>query len=228
MAWFDGIFRCSPLGVDDCVVWWDAISAVGTIASVVATVILGFFTYRLGRAANEASALAASIANAEAVRQSARDRKEQVLVLVEINGEIWENQRLLAILHSDLSDHTSVDRFVKDSDFRSKVIAQFAQVSFPLTRGVMERLHYLDDPVGPTLTRCIGMLRALNEKYRRGVEGEPREDLAAHCVVLRFTAGEMVKDLEVVRAACELAINSSGIDSERIAGVNSSHGGCPE
>ena len=49
MAWLDGVFRCSPLGVDDCVVWWDAIAAVGTWAAALATFLAVLLPYTLER-----------------------------------------------------------------------------------------------------------------------------------------------------------------------------------
>lgn len=49
MAWFDGIFRCSQLGVDDCVVWWDAIAAVGAWAAAFATFFAVLLPYTLER-----------------------------------------------------------------------------------------------------------------------------------------------------------------------------------
>ncbi len=42
MKWFDGVFRCSPLGVDDCVVWWDAIAAYASVSAAIGTWVVGF------------------------------------------------------------------------------------------------------------------------------------------------------------------------------------------
>lgn len=37
MSKWDGVFRCDELGVDDCVVWWDAVAAVGAWAAATVT-----------------------------------------------------------------------------------------------------------------------------------------------------------------------------------------------
>ena len=40
MSWVEGISTCSQLGVDGCVVWWDAWAAIGTISAVVTALAL--------------------------------------------------------------------------------------------------------------------------------------------------------------------------------------------
>lgn len=34
MSWLNGFSTCSKLGVDDCVIWWDAWAAIGTVLAV--------------------------------------------------------------------------------------------------------------------------------------------------------------------------------------------------
>lgn len=40
MSWVEGFSTCSQLGVDGCVVWWDAWAAIGTISAVVTALTL--------------------------------------------------------------------------------------------------------------------------------------------------------------------------------------------
>ncbi|MBN5049464.1 hypothetical protein JY456_03805 [Stenotrophomonas maltophilia] len=49
MAWLDGVFRCSPLGIDDCVVWWDAVGALGTWIAAAVTFLAVLLPYRASR-----------------------------------------------------------------------------------------------------------------------------------------------------------------------------------
>ncbi|WP_414554789.1 hypothetical protein [Stenotrophomonas forensis] len=46
MSMLDGVFRCSPLGVDDCVVWWDAIAASASVITGLVAVIALIVAYR--------------------------------------------------------------------------------------------------------------------------------------------------------------------------------------
>lgn len=45
MIWLRGIFRCDRLGSGDCVVWWDAVAAVGTWAAAIATFLAVLLPY---------------------------------------------------------------------------------------------------------------------------------------------------------------------------------------
>lgn len=49
MSALDGVFRCKQLGIDDCVVWWDAIGAVGTWAAAIATFLAVLLPYYASR-----------------------------------------------------------------------------------------------------------------------------------------------------------------------------------
>lgn len=46
LKWLDGIFRCSPLGENDCVVWWDAIAALASVFTGLVAVIALVVAYR--------------------------------------------------------------------------------------------------------------------------------------------------------------------------------------
>lgn len=42
MSSWDGVFRCEKLGVDSCVVWWDAVAAWAGVSAAIGTWVVGF------------------------------------------------------------------------------------------------------------------------------------------------------------------------------------------
>jgi hypothetical protein len=219
MSGWGGVFRCEKLGVADCVVWWDAIAAVGAIGAVVATVVLGVFTYRLGVAANNASDAAVKLAADEEKRQKTREGREKTLVLVQINGEVTDNQKEFADIHKLLDGSLADKLFLTDSVFRHAVLDRLKKVDFPITNQLVDRLHYLDDPIGPALVRCVAMLRSLNRKGAEVRNGRDRTKTRDHYQVLCIATQVMSEDLKSVCLACRDAIIDSGVDASRTSRI---------
>ncbi|MDQ4681406.1 hypothetical protein [Stenotrophomonas maltophilia group sp. RNC7] len=222
---WSGMSPCMTPGLGDCVVWWDAFAAVGAIGAVIATVVLGVFTYRLGVAANNASDAALKLAADEEKRQKTREGREKTLVLVQINGEVTDNQKELADIHRRLDGPLADELFVTDDIFRQAMLDRLTKVEFPITNQLVDRLHYLDDPIGPALVRCVAMLRSLNRKGAAVRDGRDRTNTREHYQVLCIATQVLSEDLESVRLACAKAIIDSGVDASRIARAESNDEG---
>lgn len=217
MSRWDGVFRCEKLGVEDCVVWWDAVGAMGTLVAIVTTAILGYVTYRLGKTANSASQLAVRLAGEEAIRQAARDKKERILLLVQITGEVTTNRGRILELHEHLAEPDSQARFVENSAYRADFMERMSRVSFPLVERLADRYHYLDGKTGPTLIRAVGMFATMQGSYLILLDEQPEGELRSAHALLFTMLPIIADDLEVVRLACSDAIRESGIDDARIA-----------
>lgn len=236
---WNGISPCMEPGVGDCVVWWDAWAASGALAAaavavlalsvawigVLVTATSALAVWRVGVEANRSSQLAVSLARAESERQAVRDRRERTLVLVQINGEVFNNKRLLSGTYKKLASPDAKDNLVNVAGYLAERIIEIEKVEFPITRELADRLHYLGDSLGPTLARCTGMARALADTYRDGFSGPSKEDRLSDFEALRFAVNAMVEDLEVVGQACRDAIIESGIDNDRIARLTAARAG---
>ncbi|MBN4944863.1 hypothetical protein JY432_02180 [Stenotrophomonas maltophilia] len=217
MSIWGSVFRCDTLGVEDCVIWWDALAAVGSLGAVLATAVLGWFTYRLGKSANRASRLAVRIAGKEARRQSRRDRKERTLVLVQINGEVIWNKVQVSKLHAKVKKTDAMRGFVLSDNYRLELLNELLKIKFPTTAELADRLHYLDEVVGPTLVRCIGILGSTAQRLQPRSPDMKLEEVRMQFVAIQAALGVVVEDLGTVQAACEAEIARSGIDKVRIA-----------
>lgn len=224
MSMWEGVSRCWPPGTDGCVIWWDAwvvfYSALGAgiaALAVLATVFLGTMTLRLGQAANAASAAAVKIADEEARRQRRRDKKERTLVLVQINAEVLRNREQIVKLYTKVTQPQAVQSFSLNTNFRESLLEDILKIEFPITEKLTDRLHYLDDIVGPTLVRCIGVLGSTAQSLRAQVPQVVTENYKDHLLLLQCSLGVLVEDLGTVRAACSSEIARSQIDAKRIA-----------
>lgn len=214
---WQGISPCMEPGIGGCVVWWDAWAAIGALLGVLATMVLGIFTYRLGRVANRASALAVEIAGNEARRQAERDKKERILLLLQITGEVSANKERILELHAHLSKPMSEGYFVGNAVYRNDFMTNLKRVTFPLADRLADRYHYLDGLTGPTLVRAIGMFSTMADNYVALLDEQPEAELRTAYRLLFTMLPIVAQDLEVVRLACAEAVKESRIDDARIA-----------
>lgn len=225
MNWWLGFSQCWPPGQNGCVVWWDAWAAMGALAAVITTAVLGVVTYRLGKAANVASQLAVSLASKESERQLARDRKERILLLMQITGEISTNRERLNALHAHLSEKESEGYFVADLAYRKDFMENMGLVAFPVTEKLADRYHYLDDLTGPRLVRAIGLFASMRNNYEILLNEQPVAELVKAHKLLVLVLPRIADDLEVVRLACASAVRECKVDDARIAGAALREGG---
>ncbi|BCX44439.1 hypothetical protein I5U29_03960 [Stenotrophomonas maltophilia] len=90
MSALDGVFRCKQLGIDDCVVWWDAIGAVGTWAAAIATFLAVLLPYYASRRKEKVQQYVAAL-DVQAAVDSLWVKARNVSQLIEarIAGETW-------------------------------------------------------------------------------------------------------------------------------------------
>ena len=211
--------HCSPI--------WDAWAAGAGFAAVVTTGILGFVTFRLGKSANQATAVAVDIATREHARQTTRDETERLLVLVQITGEVAGNRTLIDALVEHLTAPLSQTHFMKAKPYRDDVFDSLDRLTFPLTQTVMERVHYLDRKTGACLVRGFGMCQMLQEACRKRGVNESEEALGeAHWFIVD-TLPLISRDLAFVQRQCERAAHEVGLADSEVAEAALLHGGPP-
>ncbi|HDS1129585.1 TPA: hypothetical protein QDZ99_003586 [Stenotrophomonas maltophilia] len=213
--------------------WWDAWAAifggsavgVAIAALVVAWIGIGvttasaFAVWKLGVAANEASAEATRIASGEAERNSAesgrreyREETEQLLVLAQITGEVGTASGLISnALGILIGGGVGKQLFLMERKFRAPILKDLDRLTFPMTAAARDRLHYLDRKVAGCLLRATGLMAITQESYSVLADDAPAEDLAALYEALEFLLPLIRTDLAVVQQACSAAMERLGL-----------------
>lgn len=128
MSWVEGFSTCSQLGVDGCVVWWDAWAAIGTIAAVVTALALANAESR--RRKRDAYGRSMWIALALQPALTAWINRIQVL------RKELESKRYAASL-SVIQDKP--DRFLKPPDTLIEMrlqVPELGEIAVPLAQGI--------------------------------------------------------------------------------------------
>ncbi|HGM5119936.1 TPA: hypothetical protein ACKPZZ_002141 [Stenotrophomonas maltophilia] len=219
MGFWSGTFRCDRLGVDDCVVWWDAIASLSAVfgvliagiaaliavAGVVVAALSAVAVFQLGRKANKIAA---------APHEIAKEDRER------------EGKFLLIYLHPEFLDvHSSIVAWRShalkwDASFiswgeaqRRKALMAIQSLSFPMTEERISRLHLLDPEIGYKLARCLNTVRFLKLTIDATVHMKDAGQLRIQLHSLRETAKALDNDLGAIIVAAESEIYpSAGVE----------------
>ncbi|WP_414540457.1 hypothetical protein [Stenotrophomonas forensis] len=217
MSWIDGVFRCSSLGKDDCVVWWDALAAGGTWAAVAVAVValwiawIGIWaaagsTYAVWRLGREANRLAAAPFKV-AIRQESQER---VVLLSALYGETLLVSSAAGALHGLIGIKYGVEHMLDNEVSRKNVAKALRELAMPLTTQVMGRLHVLPAAESSAFAQCLGIISILHttansfESSGRGIE---RADGVVRRVISDL--GRLEKLAEELSDLCEEQIYKS-------------------
>ncbi len=209
-----GMSPCTSPGVGDCVVWWEAWAAVGALLGVAATLFLGVFTLALGRAANRAASLAVIIADAELNRQKLRDTKEGLLVLVQIAGELAVTMNKVRGIMERLEDRGVRENIVAQGRSLRWLRQELEGIAFPVVRGAIDRLHYLDLAHAGRLLRAMATLETCKE-FNASEEAATEPDF--WLLNLEHGLRKIMEDLGAVWTASQSATRELGIQEHGIA-----------
>lgn len=128
MSWMRGVFRCDTLGVDDCVVWWDAIGAVGTWLAAAVT-FLAVLLPHLASRRREAVSTKVALVDLELALKDFKRRLHHAHTLMSIRDgnnswfsiDDWEAMRLPPITHAVQASKNAEDLLVHISLLRVAV-----------------------------------------------------------------------------------------------------------
>ncbi|HEL3813570.1 TPA: hypothetical protein UMY79_004356 [Stenotrophomonas maltophilia] len=169
MTWLDGIFRCSPLGENDCVVWWDALAAGGAWAAVIvaiAALLVGwvgivvaagsaYAVWRLGREANRLAEVPSQIAGREA-------SQERVVLLSALYGETMVVGAAASAWHELVREEFGIAHMLDNEPSRREAAKSLRTLDMPLTKSVMGRLHVLPKAESSAFAQCLGIISVLH------------------------------------------------------------------
>lgn len=176
MDWLAGISTCSQLGVDDCVIWWEAwavvvgASAVGISigALMVAWVGVGvtaasaLAVFQLGRKANQLAETAKEVQQkefSEARRmREGEARREEAVLLFFLASELTDIAIEIGTLHEFLTEDPdfSLESFLYVHDAGRKFASVTWSLELPRITSVLGRLHAIGPEVGLRLARLAG------------------------------------------------------------------------
>ncbi|MCM2519887.1 hypothetical protein NDN68_07830 [Stenotrophomonas maltophilia] len=165
MSWMDGFSQCSRLGVDRCVVWWDAWAATGSILAAVVAAISAYAVWRLGTRAN---------ALAEVTQRAVdEDRKQEANFL---RNYIFPE---FAVVHTALdtwltswptpktrivffSEHEEIRKEARDVAF-----GELSSVDLTQTKSVISRLHVFSGEEAKAVANALARSSIVIELIRR-------------------------------------------------------------
>lgn len=241
---WNGISPCMEPGVGDCVVWWDAwavIAGASAVAIAIGALIVAwlgigvttasaFAVWKLGIAANSASNKATRIAAGEArrsrnesVRRVFREETEELLVLIQVHGEVSLALGVAKNVVRNLEGGgLGKQLFLTDKQFRRAVFDDTSRLDFPMVASAMDRMHFVDRKISGSLLRATSVAKLAKETYRfHDVDGATANYLDVY-ESLSFLLPSVCDDLDVVRLACELAVHRMGIAVTPLQGERSS------
>lgn len=232
MSMFDGLSECWALG-PICRPWWEAWAAIGggsaaliaLGALVVAWIGVGitaasaFAVWKLGVAANNASAEATHIAKSEAdrsvkesERREYREGTEELLVLAQITGEVGTAYGLIGLaIKTLIGEGVGKSLFVLNVTHRKLVLRELDRLKFPLTAGVRDRMYFLDRKIAGRLLRATGLMTVAQEGYSVLNGNESNEEIGQIYDGLLYLLTLIHKDLEAVNEACSDAMGRLGL-----------------
>lgn len=213
MSWTEGVSQCWPLA-KECGVWWEAWSAIAGFLAVAATSVLGYYTYKLGKAANKASRTALDISLKEAKTREERDATEAMLILNRIAGEISQAQVRVNSELNNLSLPATMREFISSDRARTDLFNRLDAYKFPISDLVIDRTHYLDPAISSRLVRAIYMFRSMQGEMRSWGATAETIDFDEWYMWIGLTLIVISEDLKIVSEACKDACKTLGLHDD--------------
>lgn len=178
MSKWKAVFRCEQLGVDNCVVWWDAVAAVGAAAGVFVTALSAFAVYWLGRQAHSL-AKTAHDAQKEYERRRAQEIlaeqvREEVVTLAYCCAELDELDVRLAGINGLFA--VNAKSFVEYKDDRAYLAKTCEKLVTARLEKMLPRMHVLPEKTGIELARLLAHCsRLISLTAEHAVEKSPAD-----------------------------------------------------
>lgn len=210
MSWQDGVFRCEKLGVDDCVVLWDALAAVAASLGVIATFFLGGVTVYLAVKANKTAQDAMEASQRGVRNQEDATKAERNLILIRVQSEVASVAVVCDAIESSFTQ-SAFEEFVHHAEAREVAHALIEMLRLPVTKSLTPRLYNLAGKEAAYLARCLGICKTLRESWQ-GVEDTTDEEQLRELWTASITHLTILShDLYEIRCAAATAVASSGI-----------------
>lgn len=169
MSKWESVFRCEKLGVDDCVVWWDAVSVVVAVAGVGVTILSALAVFWLGRRANALALAGQRYVSGQEVAARARLDEERIreeqVVLCYLKSDFSTLAVWMAVAQADLANGSRLDENVFTTDGIKRQVFVNSGKALDLTRleKVLPRLHLLPEATGLRLARIVAGCQIIHQ-----------------------------------------------------------------
>lgn len=176
MRWLNGFSTCSRLGIDDCVVWWDAWTVVISLAALVVSAIAAAAVAYLGWQANQQSkaahAASQNLASAEKTRRDAEEARHErvILTYVEVDLDSIEMWSRPLIERLNDVDKPEFEEYIINRAFRSKERELANALEFDRLQAMIPSFHHCSAEVATRLARAIGSVEVVRRQLRRNAD----------------------------------------------------------
>lgn len=173
MSWWNGVSTCFPLGVDDCVVWWDAwvvVVAVATLlVSSVSAAAVAYLGWQANKQSKSAYASAQNLADAENNRRTAESARHERVILTYVESdldsiEMWARGVLERL--NDV-DEPEYDRYIRDVELRKAEVDKVGQVQVEKLCEMLPSFHHCSAEIAARLARAVGCLAVVRMQLER-------------------------------------------------------------
>lgn len=184
MSKWNAVFRCEQLGVDDCVVWWDAIAAVASVGAMFVTAVSAIAVFFLGVQANALASAAQSAQRMAKIREDQRAGDEQAreksVTLAYCGAELRELRIHLGFIATKMESEDAIPEhvFVAEQAEREKLSKASELLVTERLQVMLPRLHALPDGVGVELAQLLGGCQQLIVELRIAAGAGSPESIA--------------------------------------------------
>lgn len=182
MSVWSGISPCMNLGVDGCVVWWEAWAAIAAGIAAAVTGVLGYMTFRLGVATTSATRTSVEIAAAVKRRDDELKVREMQFLGRLIFPEIVQNAVHYKKLSVELSQPSALNEVYEIAGGKAQLISLAAGPGLPRCNEQMAWLPVFPAKICDALGQGLGYVstaKAISKHFERnGTRAEDEVVLA--------------------------------------------------
>ncbi len=176
MNFWSGFSPCMNLGVDGCVVWWEAWAAIAAGIAAVVTGVLGYMTFRLGVATTNATKASVDIAAAVKRRDDELNAREAQFLGRLVFPEITQGAIHYHKLLGELCRPQILEDIYEVAGGRAKLISLAAGPDFPRCNEQMNRLPIFPAKICDALGQGLGYVSTAKEIAKHFERRSSRKD----------------------------------------------------
>ncbi len=150
----------------------------------------------------------------ESDRRAFREETEELLVLVQVHGEVALALGIAKhLVRTIRGAGLGQQLFLSDGKFRQGVFDDVSRLEFPQVASAMDRMHFVDRKVSGSLLRAVSVAKLAQETYRFHSVAGVTVDYADVYQSLSFLLPSISFDLDLVMVACDSAVKRMGISA---------------
>ncbi|MBN4936493.1 hypothetical protein JY409_00255 [Stenotrophomonas maltophilia] len=186
MSLWSGISPCMNLGVDGCVVWWEAWAAIAAGIAAAVTGVLGYMTFRLGVATTNATKASVDVAAAVKRRDDELRAREVQFLGRLIFPEVTEGAVHFKKLLGELTRPEILDDIYEIAGGKEHLISLVGGPGFPRCNEQLGRLPVFPARICDALGQGLGYVstaRSISSHFERKSSRADDEAVLAQIVI---------------------------------------------